>query len=147
VENPAPLVQALAAFPWTVVHSDWKMGNLGVIPGRPPRVVLLDWAVVGPAPPAVDLAWYLAVNSARLPVPKEAAIASYRGALERHLGLPVLDDWWQPQLDLCLLGGFLLLGWSKALGAAHGGTEEVRRREQAELDWWCARVRPALDRL
>ena len=74
--------------------------------------------MIGPAPPGVDLAWYLAVNSARLPVPKKAAIACFRRELERRLGNRFDEQWWQPQLELSLLGGFLQLGWAKVLGAA-----------------------------
>ena len=43
---------------------------------------MLDWAYPGAAPPCWELAWYLALNRARLPEPKEAPIARYRAALE-----------------------------------------------------------------
>ena len=44
------------------------------------RTVLLDWAVPGQGnPPTLELAWYLALNTARLPQPKEDAIEAYRG--------------------------------------------------------------------
>ncbi|MCC6628880.1 MAG: phosphotransferase [Chloroflexi bacterium] len=145
--DPTPLATALARGPQTIVHGDWKLGNLGLLAGPPRQVVLLDWAVVGPAPAVVDLAWYLAVNSARLPVTKEVAIACYRAALARRLGAAFDDAWWAPQLDLALLGGFLQLGWPKLLGVANGATAALRTREQVELDWWSERVLAGARRL
>ena len=141
LEDPWPLCEALARYPQTVIHGDWKLGNLGIQRGPQPRVVLLDWGQVGAAPPAVELAWYLAVNSARLPVSKDEAIACYRDSLQRRLGLRFDEGWWRPQLELSLLGGCLQLGWPKALGAARSESEQVRARERAELEWWSAQVR------
>jgi hypothetical protein len=143
-EDPRPLCDALARFPQTVTHRDWKLGNLGLLPGPHGPVILLDWAVVGASPPAADLGWYLAINSARLPVSKEETLACYRQALERRIGGRFDAGWWQPQEDLCVLGGFVQFAWEKALGAMRGGTREVRSREQAELDWWVARARTGL---
>lgn len=141
LDDPRPLSNALARNPQTVVHGDWKLGNLGIHRGARQRVVLLDWAFVGPAPPAIDLAWYLAVNCARLPVSKEATIDRYKQSLERRLGDRFDEAWWGPQLELGLLGGFLQLGWPKAYGAARSESEVVRARERAELAWWSHRVR------
>ena len=54
----------------------------------------------GAGPACWDLCWYLALNRARLPGQKEAAISRFRTALERH-GIATAA-WWQEQLDLCL---------------------------------------------
>ena len=56
------------------------MGNLGTHPDG--RTILLDWALPGSGPACWDLCWYLALNQARLPEPKEAAIGRFRAALE-----------------------------------------------------------------
>ena len=146
LDEPAPLCDALLRYPQTVVHGDFKLGNLG-IHATDRRVVLLDWAFVGAAPPAVDLAWYLAVNCARLPVSKEATIDSYRQSLAGRLGDRFDERWWRPQLELALLGGFLQLGWPKAWGAVRNDSEDVRARERAELAWWSERVREGAKRL
>jgi hypothetical protein len=143
-EEPGPLCAALDRFPRTVTHRDWKLGNLGLRPGSRGPVILLDWAVVGASPPAVDLGWYLAINSARLPVSKEATIAYFRDALARRIGDRFDDGWWQPQVELGVLGGFVQFAWEKALGALRGGSPEVRARERAELTWWSARAATAL---
>ena len=119
--DPAPLVTALAATPRTLVHGDWKYGNLGsTVDGR---TVLLDWAWVGADGPCVDLGWYLAVNCDRLPESKEDTIAAYRAALHAH-GVDTAG-WWEPQLDAALLGALVQLGWSKS---------------GPELAWWARRV-------
>jgi hypothetical protein len=123
--DPAPLVDALAETPATLIHGDWKAGNLGAHPDG--RTILLDWGWPGRAAPLVDLAWYLAVNCDRLAMSKEDTIAAYRRAL---VGCGVDPaGWWERQLELALLGGFVQLGWSKT-------------HDRAELDWWLARVVP-----
>jgi len=120
--DPDPLVRALEATPTTFVHGDWKLGNLGSHPDG--RTILLDWAVPGTAPACADLAWYLALNRARLPIghTKDDAIASYREALERH-GVET-EPWWDRQLTLCLLGAMVQFGWEKAFD------------ETKERAWW-----------
>ena len=118
--DPQPLVAALSALPQTLVHGDWKGGNLGLLPGR--RTALIDWAFPSQDNPLADLAWYLAVNCDRLPGSKEDSVRRYREALS-SAGVGT-DDWWDDALALSLLGGFVQMGWSKngdelAWGAEH----------------------------
>ena len=127
-DDPTPLSDALAATPQTLVHGDWKAGNLGS--GADGRTILIDWAVPGVAPPCVDIAWYICLNRARLPHAKEDALTVYRDALERH-GVDT-GPWWERQLSLCLLAMLVLFGWEKALG----DDDEAA----AELAWWEARA-------
>jgi hypothetical protein len=125
-----PLSDAVRETPQTFVHGDWKIGNLGRAGDG--RVVLLDWAYPGEGPVCHELAWYLALNRARIPRghSKESTIADFRAALERH-GI-VTDGWWERQLTLCLAGALVQFGWEKALG------------DDAELDWWIDAARPGL---
>jgi hypothetical protein len=125
VEDPAPLVKALSETPTTLVHGDWKFGNLGSHPDG--RTVLVDWGWPGAAGPAVDLAWYLAVNCDRLPASKEATIDDLRARLEHH-GVETAG-WWERQVELALVGAFLQLGWSKT-------------GDPVELAWWVDRIVP-----
>ena len=118
---PWSLVDALGRTPQTFLHGDTKLGNLGTGPDG--RTILLDWAVPGVGAACVELAWYLAINSARLPHAKEDAIAAYRDAVERH-GVDTAG-WFDVQLDLALLGGLVQFGWEK-----HGD----------ELAWWADRA-------
>ncbi|MDQ3146122.1 MAG: phosphotransferase [Actinomycetota bacterium] len=124
LDDPGPLVRALAATPRTLVHGDWKAGNLGS--HRDGRTILLDWALPGPGPPCSDLSFYLCLNRARLPRPKEDTCVAYREALERR-GIDT-GPWWERQLALCLLGTLLQFGWEKSLGDGDDAG--------AELDWW-----------
>jgi hypothetical protein len=121
-ERPEALTRALAATPTTFLHGDWKLGNLGSRPDG--RTVLLDWAYPGEGPPCWDLAWYLALNRARLPISKEDTVLAFREGLETR-GIDVAG-WFEPQLRLCLLGMTATFGWEKALG------------DDAELAWWVA---------
>jgi hypothetical protein len=122
--DPSPLVEALASTPMTFVHGDWKLGNVGT--GRDGRTILIDWTYPGEAPPCYELAWYLALNSSRLPSSKEDTITEFRAALRRH-GLGT-EDWFERQTAVCLLGALVIFGWEKALGTL------------TELQWWCERA-------
>lgn len=121
---PGPLAAAMLSTPVTFLQGDWKMGNLGMRPDG--RTILLDWAYPGSGPVLWDLAWYLALNSARLPISKEATIDALRVALERHD--VSTSGWFDLQLDLCLLGMAACFGWEKAMGS------------DSELAWWEARA-------
>jgi hypothetical protein len=128
--DPGPLVDALAETPTTLIHGDWKAGNLGSHPDG--RTILLDWQWPGRGAGCVDLGWYLAVNCDRLPESKEATIAGYRNALVRQgVGM---GNWFDRQLELALLGAFVQLGWSKT-------------DDPIELGWWVDRVSPTARRL
>jgi thiamine kinase-like enzyme len=122
--DPSPLVAAMRTTPLTFVHGDWKLGNLGI--GADGRTVLIDWTYPGEGPCCYELAWYLAVNRARMPISKEDTIDQFRAALERH-GIET-ESWFERQLRLSLLAGLVVFGWEKALG------------DDAELGWWCDRA-------
>jgi thiamine kinase-like enzyme len=124
-------VRALSTTPFTFIAGDWKMGNLGRHPDG--RTILLDWAYPGAAPGAWDLAWYLALNRARLPQSKEATIERYRDALERR-GVDT-SEWFDRQIALSLLGMAACFGWEKA----HGDDDE--------LSWWQDRAEHAMRHL
>jgi len=126
--DPSRLVMALEGTPSTLVHGNWKLGNLGT--DGDGRTVVIDWESPGRGAPCSDLAWYLAINSARLPHPKEEAIAAYRQGLE-DCGVDTAP-WWDTQLPLSLLGALVQFGWEKALGG-----------RTAELEWWLARAAEA----
>jgi hypothetical protein len=128
--DPSTLAGLLGETPQTFIAGDWKMGNLGSRPTG--ETVVLDWAYPGEAPPAWELAWYLALNRARIPESKADTIARYRQALE---GAGVATGtWWDRQLGLCLLGMAATMGWEKAVGDAD------------ELTWWSERAQEAATR-
>jgi hypothetical protein len=135
LDAPASLADALSQFDGALLHGDLKLANLGL---AEERVVIIDW---GPqtswGPPAVDYAWYLAVNGASLLASPDELVDDVREAAGRT------HD--EDALRLALLGALVQLGWDKALGAT-GDDEDVRRRERSGLEWWTARARDALDR-
>ncbi|HLQ54513.1 MAG TPA: phosphotransferase [Streptosporangiaceae bacterium] len=126
-DKPGLITGPMADTPRTFLHGDWKMGNLGTHPDG--RTILLDWAYPGSGPACWDLCWYLALNRARLPESKEAAIQRFRAALETA-GIAT-GSWWDAQLDLCLIAIMATFGWEKALG------------DDGELSWWESRVADA----
>lgn len=127
------LVSALRTTPSTFLHGDLKFGNMGALPDG--RTVLIDWSYPGEGPVCHDLAWYLAINAARMPssMSKEDTIDALQSALVRH-GIAV-EGWWQRQVALCLLGGLVQFGWEKAFG------------DDTEFHWWCDRARDAVQYL
>jgi hypothetical protein len=77
-DRPEVITRPLARTPRTFLHGDWKMGK----PGHPPRTgapSCSTGALPGSGPACWDLCWYLALNRARLPEPKEAVIAPVPG--------------------------------------------------------------------
>ena len=90
----------------------------------------MDWAFPGVGPPCSELAWYLAINAARIPQSKEDSIEAYRESLERH-GVDT-SGWWEEQLGLAFVGVMVQFGWEKALG---GGDE---------LEWWASAARDSV---
>jgi aminoglycoside phosphotransferase (APT) family kinase protein len=122
LEEPGPLVAALERGPRTLVHGDWKAANLGTRADG--RTVLLDFGEVpGEASPLADLSWYLALNAALLPEPKERVLERYRGALEAE-GVETAA-WWDDAVALEMLACMVQFGWEKALGGPGD-----------ELAWW-----------
>ena len=138
--DPTPLCKAMARYPQTILHGDPRPSNLGITPEPRPRVVLLDWHLVGPGTPAVDLAWCLSNVGLKAPVASETTIAWYRDALARRLGPRFDDDWWQPQLELSLLGQLVRFGWAHAFEAAHNDNATVRAGARDDLRWWCEKA-------
>jgi hypothetical protein len=141
LKDPAPLQHALRRCPSTLVHGDWRHANQGY-DAVAKQIVLLDWQLAMFAPPAVDLARYLITNSALLPITKKEAIAIYREELAARLGDKFDEAWWQPQLALSLLGGFIQDGWALVLKATHWPVgANARAHWRSDLDWWAKQVR------
>lgn len=127
--DPAPLVGALGMLEPALLHGDLKLDNIGVHGDG--RLWLIDWAMALVAPPAVDLAWFLAVNSRRLPVPLDEVMRRYADASSL---LPTGRARHDALVAVCAL---LLRGWRKALDAEAGDGDE--------LAWWCDRVEAAAE--
>ncbi len=125
--DPAPLVHALSGLPTAWLHGDLKLDNIGL--DADGRIWLIDWAMTLVAPAAVDLDWFLAINSFRSPVALDEVMARYAAAAQMPPSLRERHD------ALTVLCGLLLRGWRKALDAEAG--------EPNELRWWCDRANEA----
>jgi hypothetical protein len=125
--DPSPLLRLLEGLPPTLLHGDLKFANIGVDDGG---VWLLDWALVARGPVAVEMAWFLSVNSGRLPWPLDETLDRYARHLERELGAEARRGArWEAQRAAVFLSGLLMYGWGKALDAEAGRPDELR--------WWC----------
>lgn len=134
MDELTPLVVGLSEVPKTFVHGDLKLGNIGRDQHGPDgsgRSVLLDWAMPGRAPGAVDIAWFIAVNCDRIPVgvTKEDVLADYREAMTAN-GVDVAG-WWDRAMDLALTLAFLQLGWSKSGDELAWWSEQIVRVNRA----------------
>lgn len=122
-----PLTRALRQLPSRFLHGDLKLDNIGIRPGG--ALSLIDWSMTMVAPAAIELGWFLAMNSRSLPATLDDTLAAYsacsgteRRFRERHDALTIV----------C---GLLIRGWRKALDAESG--------EPSELEWWCDRASAA----
>lgn len=141
LEDPAPLCSALRRFPSTLVHGDFRHSNLARTEDG--RVALLDWQLAAHGPPSVELGRFIGANSALFAQPKERILAQYRAEFERAIGFSVAQ-WWEPQLALGLLGGFVQDGWAIVLKATTWDIgAPARAHWRADLDWWIQQVRAA----
>lgn len=135
-----PFCDALRRYPWTLVHADPNCKNFGLELEPEPRILLLDWQLVTCAPPAVDLAYVLSLFSAVLPISYEETIERYRARLAARLGQRYDDAWWQPQLDLGLLGQFVRFAGLACWRMTHHPDPEVREHYRYLLGWWSDRA-------
>ena len=138
--DPRPLCDALLRYPCTLVHGDPRSANLGVSDSVQRRVILLDWQGATYAPPGIDPAWYLCFGPL-LPVEWEPAIVTYKRSLARRLGDRFDERWWQPQLELSLLGNALRTMCFACFFITHVEDEERCARWVAVLSWQTAQVR------
>jgi hypothetical protein len=135
--DPGPLAAALTSYPQTVVHGDPRPPNLGLQRnGATTRVVLLDWQFLGPGTPGADVTWYLHCAGPSRRSAKETGIACYRDRLARRLGPRFDERWWQPQLELSLLGQMLRCAHDLAWAAVRHESASTREWARAGLVWW-----------
>lgn len=133
LEDPEPFVRELGARPQTLIHGDLRLHNMGLTDDR---VVLFDWEISGMAPPAVEFAWYLIISASRIEATREQVLDDYR---------EISGERFDPHaLELALIGALMWLGWNKALDIVENPDPAIRAQERADLDWWIARVREAL---
>jgi hypothetical protein len=134
--EPNRLGDRLRRFPTTLLHGDPKLENLGIADDR---LVAIDWGeLTGFGPREVDVGWYAHKGCVRIGCTPDEIFADYDAASSEPL---------DPQaLDLACVGALAQMGFRCAVGAFASGPE-FAPVARAQLEWWTARVRAALDRI
>lgn len=134
-DKPAPLAAALTADgPTTLLHGDFFLVNIALESGL---VVPLDWGLATAGPPALDLITFCGGATSNVALDRDALLAEARTACH-----DLVDD---QQFSLCEFWALMELGWNKALDALDHPDPRKRATERADLDFWIARARRALD--
>jgi hypothetical protein len=132
--DPRPLAGALLRGPVTLLHGDLATVNMAI---EGDDLVLLDWTLATAGPGALDVARFVAGCSSAVGLAREELLAAY----EQAAG-PAHDA---AAMQAALFAGLTWLGWNKALDAAEHPDPAKREREAADLDWWVAQARAALE--
>jgi hypothetical protein len=133
-DDPSGLIGQVERRPRTLIHGDLRLHNMGLTADR---VVLLDWELVGTAPPAMEFGWYLIISASRIDATREQIIDDYR---------EISGDRFDPVgFELGMICALLFLGWNKAIDVLDNPDPAIRAQERADLDWWVGRVRLALE--
>lgn len=132
-----------AAAPATLLHGDFKLGNVGL---RGDRLVAIDWGeLTGTGPAAIDVVWF-AMATTNPPFGGGApAIDAMPDAVFRAYATQANRPLDPRALDLACIGALAQSGF--ILGAFAAGAPESRSGVRASLllGWWVARIRQALD--
>lgn len=123
-DDIGPLERALRPLPSCLLHGDLKLDNIGICPDG--ALYLIDWSMPMIAPAAIELGWFMAMNSRTLPISLDETLAAYTYCSNLE---PELHERHQSLTILC---GLMIRGWRKALDAGSG--------EPSELLWWCERA-------
>ncbi|MEZ4727950.1 MAG: phosphotransferase [Caldilineaceae bacterium] len=144
--EPQPLCTALARYPATLVHGDYRRQNLGITAGHAaPQAVILDWQLAGYSAATIDLAWFLSTPSMLLsPVATDVATAYYRQQIAEQLGARFDESKWQPLLALGQLANVLRGACPKARAVVTATDETLRATHRRALEFYSVQVRAAL---
>jgi hypothetical protein len=135
IGDPTALAAALEATgPVTLVHGDLRDDNLGLTDDA---VVLLDWDLASAGTPTVEFAWYLCHDAWRIEAGHDDVEADFRAAEGEAMR--------EPEVEMGMLSGLVQYGWifGHSLRVHPDPAEQTWAR--AELDWWVARTRRALE--
>jgi hypothetical protein len=134
--QPNKLGDRLRSFPITLLHGDPKLENLGIADDR---LVAIDWGeLTGFGPREVDVAWYAHKGCVRIGCTPDEVFSDYEATSTEPLN--------PEALDLACVGALAQMGFRLAVGAFASGPE-APPVARAQLNWWTARVRTALDRI
>lgn len=116
VAEPRRLVEELESEPATLVHGDYRLDNVAVMPDE--SVVVLDWQFAAQGPGVMDVAWM--VMSGGLLEFRGWAFDYYRYALDEALGGRLDVERWERSLAIAKLAEVLRKGMFHAYFASQG---------------------------
>lgn len=134
LDDSRALAAALGRGGLTLLHGDLWPVNLAL---EEHRVVALDWELATAGPPLLDLLSFCAAAMSHVALDRDGLLAEAAAALRWCTDRPTLA-----------LGAFWVVleaGWNKALDAVDHPDHGVRARQRADLDFWVARAREAMD--
>jgi hypothetical protein len=134
--EPSRLGDRLRRFPTTLLHGDPKLENLGIAGDR---LVAIDWGeLTGFGPREIDVAWYAHKGCVRIGCTPDEVFSDYDATSSEPLN--------PEAVDLACVGALAQMGFRLGVGAFASGPEPPPVA-LAQLEWWTARVRTALDRI
>ncbi len=119
--HPGPLVDALEAEPATLLHGDYRLDNLAVMPDE--SVIAFDWQYAARGPAVMDLAW-LVMSGGVLEL-HGWAFDRYRDHLADALGGALDVPRWDRALAIAKFAEVLRKGNWEALWAVEGDEESA----------------------
>ena len=144
-DDPTNIADELRTCEQTLVHGDLRLDNLGFTEDG---IVVLDWGDrTGPAPPAVELMWFLGFDALLFDCTREDVIADFRALYGDRVD--------QRAMDLAFIGGLAhlachfglgIVGRSPTIARLTGDDAAKRAAAEAELSWWVRTVGDALER-
>ena len=132
--RPEGITRALDDQPSTMLHGDLWLVNLALTSDD---IVLLDWGMATEGPAVVDYVTFAVGCASHVALRREALLDEIRRACGA--------DHDERGLRVALFFGLAEQGWNKAVDAAEHADPATRAAQRAELDWWLARAREALD--
>lgn len=143
--DPRPLCDALARYPRTLIHGDYRGMNLGIIWQPAPQTVILDWQLAGFNVATIDLAWFFAGPNVRFSsIAYDVGVEYYRQRLAEKLGTRFDESWWQPCLALGQLAHIVRRACFKVVSATDHPDEALRAMECKILASYNEQVREAM---
>ena len=134
-DNPDRLAAALTAHaPTTLLHGDFFLVNIAL---DHDEVIPLDWGLATAGPAVIDLITFCVGAMSNVTFDREQFLAEAANECRQHTDAETfqLGEFW----------ALMELGWNKALDAIDHPDPHKRVTERADLEFWVARSRRALD--
>jgi hypothetical protein len=137
IKDPRPVFAALDRCPFTLLHGDYRDGNLAILPLR--RPVAYDWQFAARSLMTIDLAWFVREGAVRAQEHRY-----YRERLETYLQQKFDDERWETLVDLGYLFEALRVASTQAYLSKHDSDPNRREFEKIKLLERNRQVRHAL---